>query len=181
MLTKSISPLAALSILLLALAGLVFPRTAAQNPSQSKPGGPIRTIDVKLGKNPGGQVVARTSPDADGNFTFGVVPKGSYILTLEPRSDPNARGAASPPIKYCYVTIKLPGGKKKEMGYDFAQNKAFDPEKFDPAKPSTARTGDPFVTFDVDSDGATPCEGAINTSRSNIKVAQRRVSKRSAA
>jgi hypothetical protein len=148
-------------------------RFAAQDPSQLKPGGPVRGVDVYLGKRPGGQVVARTKTDAAGNFTFGVVPPGSYMLTLAVRPDPNARSTASASIKYCYVTIKLPGGKKKEMGYDLTQNKAFDPEKFDPAKQTTARTGDPFVTFEVESDGATPCEGAINTSRSNIKVAQR--------
>jgi hypothetical protein len=189
MFTRTNPPLSAPSIVVLVLAGVLcplVPYTLAktnQDPSQLKPGGSIRTIDVKLGKNPGGQIVARAKPDADGNFTFGVLPKGSYILTLELRPDPNARSAAgvSSPIKYCYVTIKLPGGKKKEMGYDFTQNRAFDPEKFDPAKQSSSKTGDPLVTFDVESDGTTPCEGAINTSRSNIKVAQRRVSKRTAA
>lgn len=44
-------------------------------------GAPLKGIDVKLGKNPGGGAVARTT-DASGGFNFGVLPKGSYKITL---------------------------------------------------------------------------------------------------
>ena len=42
-------------------------------------GAPLKGIDVKLGKNPGGLAAARTT-DANGQADFGVVPKGDYTL-----------------------------------------------------------------------------------------------------
>ena len=44
-------------------------------------GSPLKGIDVKLGKNPGGGCSARTT-DASGSANFGVWPKGSYTLTF---------------------------------------------------------------------------------------------------
>src|SRR5436305_15236447 len=45
-------------------------------------GKPINGIDVKLGKNPGGNAAARATTDSEGNFALPVVPKGSYTLTF---------------------------------------------------------------------------------------------------
>lgn len=42
-------------------------------------GSPLKGIDVKLGKNPGGGCAARTT-DANGNADFGVWPRGEYTL-----------------------------------------------------------------------------------------------------
>jgi hypothetical protein len=58
--------------------------------AQMRPGGPIRGgIDVKLGKNPGGSAAARRTgvalisrTDENGNFDFGLLPKGEYVLVL---------------------------------------------------------------------------------------------------
>jgi hypothetical protein len=44
-------------------------------------GAPLKGVDVKLGRNPGGLVAARTTT-ADGSFNFGVLPKGSYVIKL---------------------------------------------------------------------------------------------------
>ena len=44
-------------------------------------GVPLKGVDVKLGKNPGGGAAARTT-DQFGGFNFGVLPKGSYKITL---------------------------------------------------------------------------------------------------
>ena len=161
--------------LLVTVQALLAPSIAAQKSPASVTGAPLKGIDVKLGKNPGGQAAARTTTGPDGKFTFPVLPKGQYILTLElPKDTPNAgrtaggsanSGGTAP--RFCYITINLGGGKKIERGYDFAQNKAFDPA-IDPTKQATSRTGQ-FEPFVLDSDGVTPCQGAINTSRSNIK------------
>jgi hypothetical protein len=42
-------------------------------------GSPLKGVDVKLGKNPGGGCAARTT-DAHGSANFGVWPKGEYTL-----------------------------------------------------------------------------------------------------
>ncbi len=46
-------------------------------------GAPLKGIDVKLGKNPGGGCAARTT-DAGGTADFGVWPKGNYTLEFAP-------------------------------------------------------------------------------------------------
>ncbi|MGB0064492.1 MAG: carboxypeptidase-like regulatory domain-containing protein [Terracidiphilus sp.] len=53
-------------------------------------GAPLKGIDVKLGKNPGGGSVQRTS-DASGAADFGVLPKGSYVLTFSVANAPGAK------------------------------------------------------------------------------------------
>jgi hypothetical protein len=58
-------------------------------------GAPLKGIDVKLGKNPGGGCAARTT-DAGGKADFGVWPKGNYTLEFAPAaSSPTATPAAS--------------------------------------------------------------------------------------
>jgi hypothetical protein len=58
-------------------------------------GAPLKGIDVKLGKNPGGGCAARTT-DGGGKADFGVWPKGSYTLEFAPApSSPAATPAAS--------------------------------------------------------------------------------------
>lgn len=44
-------------------------------------GAPLKGVDVKLGKNPGGGCAARTT-DAGGKADFGVWPKGNYTLSF---------------------------------------------------------------------------------------------------
>jgi len=46
-------------------------------------GVPLKGVDVKLGKNPGGGCAARTT-DAGGKADFGVWPKGNYTLEFAP-------------------------------------------------------------------------------------------------
>jgi hypothetical protein len=62
-------------------------------------GAPLKGIDVKLGKNPGGGCAARTT-DAGGKADFGVWPKGNYTLDFAPAESapilaPNGAPAAS--------------------------------------------------------------------------------------
>ncbi|HWY35285.1 MAG TPA: FG-GAP-like repeat-containing protein, partial [Nitrosopumilaceae archaeon] len=47
------------------------------------PGGPVRGVDVKLGKNPGGQAAARTSTDINGNYHFSNLPLGNYKIYVD--------------------------------------------------------------------------------------------------
>ncbi|HKT54561.1 MAG TPA: hypothetical protein VJP88_08910 [Caulobacteraceae bacterium] len=44
-------------------------------------GAPLKGVDVKLGKNPGGSAAARLT-DASGNADFGIWPKGDYTISV---------------------------------------------------------------------------------------------------
>ena len=56
-------------------------------------GVPIKGVDVKLGKNPGGGCAARTT-GADGTADFGVWPKGNYTLEFVPAASGSAQAAS---------------------------------------------------------------------------------------
>ena len=47
------------------------------------PGGPLKGIDVKLGKNPGGGIQARTMSDTTGYYEFDSVPPGGYKIYVD--------------------------------------------------------------------------------------------------
>ncbi len=59
-------------------------------------GAPLKGVDVKLGKNPGGGMAARTVTDDKGNFSFGVVPKGSYSVIIKFMIKPSASAKLAP-------------------------------------------------------------------------------------
>lgn len=46
-------------------------------------GAPLKGVDVKLGKNPGGSAAARTSTDSAGNYAFHNVPTGNYKIYVD--------------------------------------------------------------------------------------------------
>jgi hypothetical protein len=75
-------------------------------------GAPLKGIDVKLGKNPGGGCAARVSgPDHcaaalatndAGQVDYGVLPKGDYTMSVSPPSgtvDVTVSGAVGGPIE----------------------------------------------------------------------------------
>jgi len=79
-------------------------------------GAPLKGIDVKLGKNPGGGGAARTT-DAGGTADFGVWPKGNYTLEFSPAASnggapaPNARTAPQAAMKLHVVISGAVAGK----------------------------------------------------------------------
>jgi hypothetical protein len=46
-------------------------------------GAPLKGVDIKLGKNPGGSAAARTTTDNNGHYTFPGVPLGSYKIYVD--------------------------------------------------------------------------------------------------
>lgn len=46
-------------------------------------GAPLKGVDVKLGRNPGGSPAARTTTDTSGNYTFTNLPLGSYKIYVD--------------------------------------------------------------------------------------------------
>ena len=74
-------------------------------------GAPLKGIDVKLGKNPGGGCAARTTNEA-GKASFGVWPKGNYTLSISPAAQKNGQMAArSAPSRMHLVIVGATGGK----------------------------------------------------------------------
>lgn len=47
------------------------------------PGGPLKGVDVKLGKNPGGGIQARTMSDSTGFYVFDSLPIGGYKIYVD--------------------------------------------------------------------------------------------------
>lgn len=82
-------------------------------------GAPLKGIDVKLGKNPGGGCAARTT-DAGGKADFGVWPKGNYTLEFSPASvngpagQVNDRSLIMPALMRARVVISGATGGKIE-------------------------------------------------------------------
>jgi hypothetical protein len=92
--TASILLAAALATLCL-LAAVI----AAQKGQDTVSGAPLKGVDVKLGKNPGGSPAARTT-EADGTIDISDLTPGSYWLEVVPLSKEqkaaNARAAVVP-------------------------------------------------------------------------------------
>ncbi len=86
-------------------------------------GAPLKGIDVKLGKNPGGGCAARTT-DAGGKADFGVWPKGNYTLEFAPAAGNDPAGQAKdrslimPALMRARVVISGATGGKIERDVD---------------------------------------------------------------
>ena len=156
---------------------LLSPVAGAQKGPQGTAGAPLKGVDVKLGKNPGGKPAARTT-DAGGKINLGVLERGSYYLILDSRKQKItenavgevARGSAGSPetpdaqTRTCVVTINGAAGGAKTMVWDFQKNKAFDPDE-------TARhEGRPEYQdrINFEADGTHAVEVVIVKSKSNI-------------
>jgi hypothetical protein len=87
-------------------------------------GAPLKGIDVKLGKNPGGGCAARTT-DSTGKANFGVWPKGNYTLSFAPAAVPkegtpsaSSAKAVAPVASKLHVVIQGASGGKIEREID---------------------------------------------------------------
>ena len=150
-------PVFALMLLCLLSAAI----TAQKSPSIVS-GAPLKGVDIKLGKNPGGSPAARVTTDSEGRFNLGVVPAGSYYLILEKSKD----SGNSATIKPVVISIKGAVGGLIKVGWNFETSKPFDL-----TAQSTAKAEAPEKII-LESDGHNPltgiCETAIVKSKSNI-------------
>lgn len=160
--------------------GRAKPNSISSFASQKGPevvaGAPLKGVDVKLGKNPGGSPAARTTTDTKGKFNFGVVPAGSYILTLDLPGEPNNTGASGAAakekgpsavnVKLALVTVEGAVAGRIKTGWNFQSREAF----LSTAQ-STAKAMDQKKII-LESNGRDPlsgiCETAIVKSKSNI-------------
>ena len=182
---------ASASIILSALAVvslyLVSPFTNAKSNAEGAPmlqkgpesttGAPLKGVDVKLGKNPGGSPAARVTTDDKGKFNLGVVPAGSYILTLSFTEDSGLnqgsgtistkeKSPSAVNVKLARITLDGAIGGRTVRGWDPKNKKAVDLTSTSTGK-STG--GDKII---IESDGRNPitgiCETAVVKSKSNI-------------
>ena len=79
-------------------------------------GAPLKGVDVKLGKNPGGKPAARTT-NAEGKSDFGVLPAGSYYIVIDGAKD----------VREADAQIEIRGASEGTVKkrWNFAQKKAF--------------------------------------------------------
>jgi hypothetical protein len=126
-------------------------------------GAPLKGVDVKLGKNPGGGASARTT-NADGKLDLGVLPAGSYYLII---SAPKGTDVARDPG--AQIEIKGATGGTIKKRWNYAQKKAFDAAPADSTAKAAAPIGEEKIVFT--SDGSHPVEIVATTiikSKSNI-------------
>ena len=145
----------------------------AQKSPQATTGAPLKGVDVKLGRNPGGGAVARATTDGEGRFNLGVVEKGSYTLTLslpeEPRTtgDSLATAKAQTPstkdVKSALISIQGAEGGPMQAGWSFETKSAFSP-----AASASARAVPGQDKIILISDGVHPIQGTVVKSKSNI-------------
>jgi hypothetical protein len=145
------------------LVALLVTSSVAQKGPESTRGAPLKGVDVKLGKNPGGSPAARTT-DSDGKIHFAVLEKGSYYLVVVvPQGD-----AESAAVDDAYlVKIKSTVGDAVEWLWRIkkhdASMAAIQNIRARGAKPPEFQDR---ITFN--SDGVTPTEVTIIKSKSNI-------------
>lgn len=141
------------SILVFALTAIVSFASAAHA------GAPLKGVDVKLGKNPGGSPAARTT-NAEGKIDLGVLPAGSYYLIVDA---PKGADVTKEPDAQIEIHGAKGGTIRKRWSY--AQKKAFDV-----TAGAAARTGgEEKILFT--SDGSHPVEiaaTAVVRAKSNI-------------
>jgi hypothetical protein len=125
---------------------------------------------VKLGKNPGGSPAARTTDD-NGKFDFGVLPKGSYYLTVAlhenagkpPAQSGNKREAAPAPAPpACEIEINGAEGGTIKANWDLQKGRRIHPATDAAAK---ATVEEKII---LTSDGKHPLNGTVVRPKSNI-------------
>jgi hypothetical protein len=137
--------------------------TIALLASAAHAGAPLKGVDVKLGKNPGGSPAARTT-NAEGKLDLGVLPAGSYYLII---SAPKGTDVTRDPE--AQIEIKGATGGTIKKRWDYAKKKAFDAPPADSSARAAAPIGEEKIIFT--SDGSHPIEIAASAtlkSKSNI-------------
>ena len=148
-----------LSAFALAALCLFSAASTAQTGNQTTTVAPLRGVDVKLGKNPGGILATRTT-DSNGKINWGVLAKGSYyLMVVGPGGDANGE-------TYIVEITGAVGGPVKR-GWDPEKKQAFALPTNAQSKAASAYAYTDTIIFDANGP-PTPCESTIVKSKSNI-------------
>src|ERR1041384_3013824 len=156
MVKRNVVALAVFAIILAASAAM------SQKGPESTNGAPLKGVDVKLGKNPGGSPAARTT-DNEGKIRFGVLDRGSYYLIVTV-PDKEANSAADDDIYLVKITAS--SGAPVEWAWRVKKHDAAMASIQNMKGRMAQVTFHDRITFD--SDGVTPTEVTIVKSKSNI-------------
>jgi len=142
----------------------LFSGVTAQKGNQSTTGAPLKGVDVKLGKNPGGSPAARTT-DSNGKINWGVLAKGHYYLIVAGPTKQNAANSNASVNDDIYV-VEITGavGGPIKRGWDPKKKQAFTL----PTSAQSKAAPEYKDTITFDSDGNTPCKTTIVKLKSNI-------------
>lgn len=161
------------SALVFTMVAMTCAATPAQKGPSSTTGAPLKGVDVKLGKNPGGSPAARTATNPKGEFNFGVVPAGKYDLIVSPPpdlADTQADAAADRRINTSKanlrkLAIEIDGVKGGPIKKDL-ELKLKEPD-------ATQRTVKPTyqdISVTIETDGKSEVKGTISRAVNNPGV-----------
>lgn len=157
-----ILPAGAVAIMFLLAAVIAAPKWITPTP-----GAPLKGVDVKLGKNPGGTAAQRATDD-NGKIDWGPQAQGSYYVEIVPPAKLQT-AAKDDDANYYIVTISgahLVGGTKR-MAWEFKKQQFVSPLD-NSARTSTPPAYSLKLQFEVGSGTPAPVQTTIVKSKSNI-------------
>ena len=139
---------AALALLVLA-ATLLYAETA---------GAPLKGVDVKLGRNPGGLAARTYTTDDNGTINLGTLERGSYYIVF---------ASDAKPSDVVMVDVKITGASSTTYRYN-RKTASVVLRKDKRPEPSTGRKSSEPEKMTFESDGTSAMKVQIVKSKSNI-------------